>query len=341
DDGRGERSQQQLTLDGDVDDADSFAQHTGERTEDDRNGERECARGQVDHRHAASGTNGCEECRDEEQPEDRDPPDRRCLPVPGPPGGECAHEEHHESEDDAEDLRVRLPVGDDHVVTGVGPAEGHRLRLPEEAEGDQREDGEDGERDGRLPVARRERDRWCLGQHLGIRCRHLPASSVVRFSSVRDRVVRRLHALLIGPSCTGFGRRKIALTSGGAAMKSTMTPCTTSSTSGETSAICMAGLPAFMAPNSSPAKKMPTAPPAPSRATVIPSKPMPASMLGVTPLLRPSTWLTPATPTNAALDAMAMMYTFGTLMPAVLAACAFMPTARNRNPMVERSISHQ
>jgi hypothetical protein len=137
--------------------------------------------------------------------------------------------------------------------------------------------GEDGERDGRLPVARRERHRWCLGHHRGSRCRHLPASSVVRFLQF---VVRRLHALLIGPSCTGFGRRKIALTSGGCRDEEHDDALHDEENLWRDIRDLHGRAAAFMAPNRSPAKKMPTAPPAPSRATVMPSKPMPASMLG-------------------------------------------------------------
>ena len=70
-------------------------------------------------------------------------------------------------------------------------------------------------------------------------------------------------------------------TSGGAAMNSTMSDCTTSTMSiGTPSAACIEKPPALNAPNRMPATKMPHGVERPSSATVIASKPMPASMPG-------------------------------------------------------------
>ena len=90
-------------------------------------------------------------------------------------------------------------------------------------------------------------------------------------------------------------------TSGGAAMKSTMSDCTTSTISiGTPSAACIEKPPALNAPNRMPATKVPHGVDRPSSATVIASKPMPASMPAVKPVVTvPSTWLTPARPSSA------------------------------------------
>ena len=97
------------------------------------------------------------------------------------------------------------------------------------------------------------------------------------------------------------GSRKIARISGGAAMNSTIRDWTTSTMStGMPWEACMAKPPALKAPNSSPAHMMPIGLDRPSRATVIASKPMPASRSVVMPAVTvPSTWLTPARPTSA------------------------------------------
>ncbi len=90
-------------------------------------------------------------------------------------------------------------------------------------------------------------------------------------------------------------------TSGGAAMKSTMSDCTTSTIStGTPSAACIEKPPALKAPKSSPAMKMPHGLERPRSATVMASKPMPASMPAVNPVVTvPSTWETPARPSSA------------------------------------------
>ncbi len=90
-------------------------------------------------------------------------------------------------------------------------------------------------------------------------------------------------------------------TSGGAAMNSTISAWTTVTISiGTPSAACIEKPPALNAPNRMPAAKVPHGVERPSRATVIASKPMPASMSAENPVvIVPSTWFTPARPTSA------------------------------------------
>ncbi len=69
-------------------------------------------------------------------------------------------------------------------------------------------------------------------------------------------------------------------------MKSTMNDCTTRMMSiGTPSAACMRKPPALNAPNSRPAKSVPHGVEPPSSATVMASKPMPASMPVVKPVV--------------------------------------------------------
>ena len=84
-------------------------------------------------------------------------------------------------------------------------------------------------------------------------------------------------------------------------MNSTMSACTTVTISiGICCAACIAKPPALNAPNRMPAAKVPHGVDRPSRATVIASNPMPASMSAAKPVvIVPSTWLTPARPTRA------------------------------------------
>nr|WP_262927645.1 hypothetical protein [Microbacterium sp. NIBRBAC000506063] len=90
--------------------------------------------------------------------------------------------------------------------------------------------------------------------------------------------------------------------------------------SGETPTRCIAGPAASIPPKRSPANRMPIAEFCPSRATVIASKPMPASTEGLKPPLRPSAWFAAATPTRAPEAIIAMMMMRLGFMPAVSAA---------------------
>ncbi|SIN19678.1 Uncharacterised protein [Mycobacteroides abscessus subsp. abscessus] len=77
----------------------------------------------------------------------------------------------------------------------------------------------------------------------------------------------------------------------------------------------------------------------PSRATVIASKPKEAATSPVSTFSVPATWVAPARPASPPDSSMTTMYPALTLIPAVRAAFGLAPTARRRNPIVERSIS--
>src|SRR5690606_21994054 len=130
---------------------------------------------------------------------------------------------------------------------------------------------------------------------------------------------------------------KRALTNGGAAMNSTISDCTTETMSiGVPVVICMFTAPAWNAPKSKPAKKVPHGVERPSRATVIASKPSEPAMPAVSTFSVPATCATPAAPASAPARAIARMVVRATLMPAVCAASGLCPTARNSKPTVER-----
>jgi hypothetical protein len=103
---------------------------------------------------------------------------------------------------------------------------------------------------------------------------------------------------------------------------------------------CMKTPPARSAPNSRPARNVPSGLDRPSSATVIASKPKDAATPAVSTFSVPSTCAAPARPASAPATTMTHRYTEFTLMPAVLAALALEPTARNWKPIVDRFISH-
>src|SRR5690606_5072269 len=141
----------------------------------------------------------------------------------------------------------------------------------------------------------------------------------------------------------GLGRRKIARTSGGAAMNRTMSDWMTVTISiGIPSAACIVAPPARNAPNRIAAPSTPTGFERPSSATVIASKPIPASTSVEKPVVEvPSTCVTPASATSAPETTMTHTVVRPTSMPATRAARGFSPTARKVKPSFERSMSHQ
>ncbi len=104
---------------------------------------------------------------------------------------------------------------------------------------------------------------------------------------------------------------------------------------------CIAKPPARRAPNSRPAKKVPSGLDRPSSATVIASNPKLAAMPAVRTFSVPRTCAVPAMPARPPATSITSRYIRLTLMPAVRAALGLDPTARNANPIVDRFISHQ
>lgn len=104
----------------------------------------------------------------------------------------------------------------------------------------------------------------------------------------------------------GAGSRKMARTSGGAAMSSTITDCTTRTMStGTPVSVCMVTPPARRAPKSRPANSTPTGWDRPSSATVIASKPKDPATEVFSVLSVPATWVAPARPARPPEIAMA------------------------------------
>src|SRR5690606_2298922 len=270
-----ERAEQQLALDRDVDDADALADHAAEAAEDERHRERQRAREQAhDGDHAARARPG-EEAEDAEGGErDRHPDGHAAVggDARDRPGSERRHEDdrdprgRHGRDRDVAELARRGPAreAEDRVAGARG------------GEGEQRQ--QDRRRD--------ERDRQLPGAHA-----HEPVLDG-RLVRRRGRVVARDIAhrataffawrafCFARFSSSDLGRKKIVRTSGGAATNSTTTACTTSTMStGMPSAACIVYEPALSAPNSRPATTVPHALLRPSSATVMASKPKPASIV--------------------------------------------------------------
>ena len=131
---------------------------------------------------------------------------------------------------------------------------------------------------------------------------------------------------------------------GGAARNSTISDWTTRTMSmGVEVAACIEDPPARSPPIRMPANTTPIGLLLPSSATVMASNPIsPAiplpSAYSVAP---PRIWLAPAMPARPPAITMTPASARLTLIPAVRAAFGLAPTARNSNPMVERSRSHQ
>src|SRR5690606_4463035 len=143
----------------------------------------------------------------------------------------------------------------------------HGLAVVRVHEGhEQPEDREDRERDRCLPTA-----------HESLLVHDLPGCG-----SGRGHLVTAFEAAVTGVRAArgapGCGSRKVDRTSGGAAMSSTTTDCTTSTMSiGTPCAACIEYPPALRAPNRMPEMNTPHGRDRPSSATVMASKPMPAS----------------------------------------------------------------
>src|SRR5690606_24434579 len=187
-----------------------------------------------------------------------------------------------------------------------------------ESEHDKGDHPEDRERDRRLPAAG--------GRPGGL-------------GAVCDLDAHAYHpfeAVVIGPSARTL-IRKIARTSGGAAMNSTISDWTTSTMSiGVPVRACIVTPPARRAPNSSPAATVPHGFARPRSATVIASKPIPPEMCTLPCRSVPSAWAAPARPASAPAMTNTAMYAPDTDMPAVFAAFGFSPTARSWKPSVLR-----
>lgn len=93
--------------------------------------------------------------------------------------------------------------------------------------------------------------------------------------------------------------RVSSLTRAGAATNSTISACTTwASSLGVPALACIATPPAPRAPNSSPARTVPSGVALPSSATVMASNPMVPGMVGLRESCRPSTCMQAASPAS-------------------------------------------
>src|SRR5690606_4583949 len=347
DDGREERAREQLALDRDVDDADALAQHARERAEHERHREEQRALQEARERDRGLARAGPgEEREDDEDAEHDGQPDPDLAPVARRPEGQAREQQREDRQEEGRARRAdrdRLDL--EEVLRG---RQTERRLLPargQEREEHEREQPDDRVGDGGAPADRRERLLGARGGRgrgsRGGRGAHAPASCVVGVVEDVARARRRAawRSARVGPP--GVGSRKIARTSGGAAMNSTMSDWTTSTMSiGVPVRACIAKPPARSAPNSRPARTVPSGRERPSRATVIASKPKLAATPAVSTFSVPSTCAAPPRPASAPAIAMTQTVTHATEMPAVRAACGFSPTARKRKPSVERSMSH-
>src|SRR4029453_14813337 len=256
---------------------------------------------QADHRDRRPRCGPREEPEHEEDREHHDEPGRGPSLARDEQGGVCGRQGQEHDRDPQCGHRRHGDLGELYEVGLRRQAEGGLAVLRREDGEREGGEGEDRECDRRLPArddGRLEHDDLRRGSGL------LHCGAHFAFTSWETSGT----ALRLGDA--GSGRRKIVRTSGGAAMKSTMRDCTTSTISiGTPSAACIEKPPALKAPNRMPAMKMPHGVERPSRATVIASKPMPASMPAVNPVVTvPSTCLTPARPSRAPELDSALMY---------------------------------
>ena len=328
-DQRGEEGPgEQLALDGDVDHAGTLAEDAGQRAEDQRDAEQHGALQQAGHRDGLARHHPGQERHHERDAVEGDGPRRDRLALACPHQGQAGQGQA--------DQRPSAGRTSSEGTTRSGSATAsspERCKsnvvvspeVPAQAEEDEREQPQDPHEDRGL-VGDGQQDLGLGGWPGRERCR-LPCVSA--------------------PSTPALGarRRKILRTRGGAAMNSTIRDCTTS-----TMSIGRAGLrPASTShrpagrPSGCPRTPRRSGCSCPSSATVMASNPISPAMplpsaYSVAP---PRIWFMPARPARPPAITMTPVSARLTLMPAVRAAFGLAPTARNSNPIVERSRSHQ